>query len=76
MSARCQRLYGLFEKQPDGSWKRLYNSIEGRKDYMVRVCQSALLAHAMSGGEVPERRLMPLPGKYYESVYNWPKEGE
>lgn len=52
-----QRLYGLFEKQPDGSWKRI-SDLAFTKPNAVRFWQGALLAHILSGA--PERKLAPV----------------
>jgi hypothetical protein len=43
-----KRLYSLFEKQPDGKWKRISN-IALHKDRAVRFFQNALLAPYFSG---------------------------
>jgi hypothetical protein len=47
-------MYGLFEKQ-DGKWVRIYESLEGPKDWAVRIFQNALLASAL--GDTNERQL-------------------
>jgi len=52
--------YGLFERGTDGKWTQIHPNVVGRLEYMRQVCQSSLLAHALSGGEIPERRLRSL----------------
>lgn len=56
-----QRLYGLFEKQPDGTWKRVYESLKYPKERAIRLFQTALLDGAFNG---PTRELRPLKGEY------------
>lgn len=53
------QLWGLFERGGSG-WVRLAPAIAKPKSAAVRVFQDALLAHSLSGGAVPERRLMPV----------------
>jgi hypothetical protein len=55
---RSPRKYGLFERQANGSWKRLQSDIALPINKARQWWQNALLAHVFSGG--PERRLMPV----------------
>lgn len=52
------RAYGLFEKRENG-WVRICPSFYGSKDYMVRICQDALLAYAFGVSKYP-RELRPI----------------
>lgn len=52
------RLYGLFEKQADGTWKRLLPSQAYTKQQAVRVFQGYLLQPYLEGGA--PRELQPI----------------
>lgn len=54
----AQRLYGLFERAPDGKWQRLHPLAAHPINIARRVWQDALLAHVLHG--TPERRLIPV----------------
>lgn len=54
---RKARLYGLFERQPDGKWLRIYDSLAFRKPDAVRIFQGSLLSSCFGA---PERRLKPV----------------
>lgn len=51
-SKRGKQAYGLFEKV-DGKWVRLYPSLFGSKEFMVRTCQNALLAYCFGEAKYP-----------------------
>lgn len=53
------RLYGLFEKQADGSWKRIFPDLAYHKKEAVRIFQNALLAPYFSAG-IGIRELRPV----------------
>lgn len=52
------RAYGLFERV-DGKYVRILPNLFGSKDYMVRVCQDALLAYFFGTSPNP-RELRPI----------------
>lgn len=52
-----KRKYSLFEKQADGSWKRI-SQYSFHKEFAVRHWQNMLLAHVLQGE--PERCLKPV----------------
>jgi hypothetical protein len=57
---RREQLYGLFERTESGGWRRLYLSAAFIKRRAVVCFQNQLLASSLSGGSVPERRLLPV----------------
>lgn len=57
------RLYSLFEKQPDGTWKRIRESAYFLRDAR-KLWQNALLDGILHGG--PVRELRPVKEAYHE----------
>lgn len=50
-------MYGLFEKQDNGRWLRLYPEICAKKSAAVRIFQNSLLANPL------KRALRPTRGR-------------
>ena len=53
---RKQRLYGLFEKQEDGKFVRVYDTLAFPKAQAVKFFQNALLSGALYAGKIKELR--------------------